>query len=83
MKMFIKKFIFFHHLPESGGPLDTASRELGQAQLSVQQLQRLLDALELQQQAHHDTDVSCVLCMTDLLNILLTLLFLTVFGHSD
>ncbi|XP_050355821.1 oxysterol-binding protein-related protein 6-like isoform X3 [Nymphalis io] len=43
---------------ESGGPLDTASRELGQAQLSVQQLQRLLEALELQQQAHHDTDVS-------------------------
>ncbi|KAJ8710524.1 hypothetical protein PYW08_009039 [Mythimna loreyi] len=43
---------------ESGGPLDTASRELGQAQLSVQQLQRLLDALELQQQLHHDTDVS-------------------------
>ncbi|PZC76740.1 hypothetical protein B5X24_HaOG204184 [Helicoverpa armigera] len=28
------------------------------AQLSVQQLQRLLDALELQQQLHHDTDVS-------------------------
>ncbi|XP_072948175.1 oxysterol-binding protein-related protein 3-like [Epargyreus clarus] len=43
---------------ESGGPLESASRELGQAQLSVQQLQRLLDALELQQQAHHDTDVS-------------------------
>ncbi|XP_050355822.1 oxysterol-binding protein-related protein 6-like isoform X4 [Nymphalis io] len=43
---------------QSGGPLDTASRELGQAQLSVQQLQRLLEALELQQQAHHDTDVS-------------------------
>ncbi|CAH0597118.1 unnamed protein product [Chrysodeixis includens] len=43
---------------ESGGPLENASRELGQAQLSVQQLQRLLDALELQQQLHHDTDVS-------------------------
>ncbi|KAM3955502.1 oxysterol-binding protein-related protein 6 [Aphomia sociella] len=43
---------------ESGGPLENASRELGQAQLSVQQLQRLLDALELQQQVHHDTDVS-------------------------
>ncbi|XP_045455674.1 oxysterol-binding protein-related protein 6-like [Melitaea cinxia] len=43
---------------ESGGPLDNVSRELGQAQLSVQQLQRLLEALELQQQAHHDTDVS-------------------------
>ncbi|XP_073962260.1 uncharacterized protein isoform X2 [Choristoneura fumiferana] len=43
---------------ESGGPLESASRELGQAQLSVQQLQRLLDALELQQQLHHDTDVS-------------------------
>ncbi|CAH2097362.1 unnamed protein product [Euphydryas editha] len=43
---------------ESGGPLDTVSRELGQAQLSVQQLQRLLEALELQQQTHHDTDVS-------------------------
>ncbi|XP_026316551.1 oxysterol-binding protein-related protein 3-like isoform X3 [Hyposmocoma kahamanoa] len=43
---------------ESGGPLENASRELGQAQLSVQQLQRLLDALELQHQAHHDTDVS-------------------------
>ncbi|XP_049880347.1 uncharacterized protein LOC126376841 [Pectinophora gossypiella] len=42
---------------ESGGPLENASRELGQAQLSVQQLQRLLDALELQHQ-HHDTDVS-------------------------
>ncbi|KAH9632664.1 hypothetical protein HF086_008491 [Spodoptera exigua] len=41
---------------ESGGPLENASRELGQAQLSVQQLQRLLDALELQQQIHHDTD---------------------------
>ncbi|XP_060807416.1 oxysterol-binding protein-related protein 3 isoform X2 [Amyelois transitella] len=43
---------------ESGGPLENASRELGQAQLSVQQLQRLLDTLELQQQVHHDTDVS-------------------------
>ncbi|XP_037873859.1 oxysterol-binding protein-related protein 3 isoform X3 [Bombyx mori] len=43
---------------ESGGPLENASRELGQAQLSVQQLQRLLDALEMQQQVHHDTDVS-------------------------
>ncbi|XP_045511865.1 oxysterol-binding protein-related protein 3-like isoform X2 [Pieris brassicae] len=43
---------------ESGAPLDTVTRELGQAQLSVQQLQRLLDALELQQQTHHDTDVS-------------------------
>ncbi|XP_045505593.1 oxysterol-binding protein-related protein 3-like isoform X1 [Colias croceus] len=43
---------------ESGGPLDNVSRELGQAQLSVQQLQRLLDTLELQQQTHHDTDVS-------------------------
>ncbi|GBP81694.1 Oxysterol-binding protein-related protein 6 [Eumeta japonica] len=43
---------------ESGGPLETASRELGQAQLSVQQLQRLLEALELQAQTHHDTDVS-------------------------
>ncbi|KAG7300623.1 hypothetical protein JYU34_014917, partial [Plutella xylostella] len=43
---------------ESGGPLENASKELGQAQLSVQQLQRLLDALELQQQVHHDTDVS-------------------------
>ncbi|KAL4708914.1 hypothetical protein ACJJTC_014942, partial [Scirpophaga incertulas] len=43
---------------ESGGPLENASRELGQAQLSVQQLQRLLEALELQQQVHHDTDVS-------------------------
>ncbi|KAG6451671.1 hypothetical protein O3G_MSEX007274 [Manduca sexta] len=43
---------------ESGGPLENASRELGQAQLSIQQLQRLLDALELQQQVHHDTDVS-------------------------
>ncbi|CAB3232417.1 unnamed protein product [Arctia plantaginis] len=43
---------------ESGGPLENTSRELGQAQLSVQQLQRLLDALELQQQLHHDTDVS-------------------------
>ncbi|XP_048484012.1 oxysterol-binding protein-related protein 3 [Plutella xylostella] len=42
---------------ESGGPLENASKELGQAQLSVQQLQRLLDALELQQQVHHDTDV--------------------------
>ncbi|XP_013165678.1 PREDICTED: oxysterol-binding protein-related protein 6-like isoform X4 [Papilio xuthus] len=43
---------------DSGGPLENASRELGQAQLSVQQLQRLLDALEMQQQVHHDTDVS-------------------------
>ncbi|CAK1543640.1 unnamed protein product [Leptosia nina] len=43
---------------ESGGPLDNVSRELGQAQLSVQQLQRLLDALDLHQQTHHDTDVS-------------------------
>ncbi|CAH0403170.1 unnamed protein product [Chilo suppressalis] len=43
---------------ESGGPLENASRELGQAQLSVQQLQRLLEALELQHQVHHDTDVS-------------------------
>ncbi|XP_038218658.1 oxysterol-binding protein-related protein 6-like [Zerene cesonia] len=43
---------------ESGGPLDNVSRELGQVQLSVQQLQRLLDTLELQQQTHHDTDVS-------------------------
>ncbi|XP_037873861.1 oxysterol-binding protein-related protein 3 isoform X5 [Bombyx mori] len=43
---------------QSGGPLENASRELGQAQLSVQQLQRLLDALEMQQQVHHDTDVS-------------------------
>ncbi|XP_045505598.1 oxysterol-binding protein-related protein 3-like isoform X5 [Colias croceus] len=43
---------------QSGGPLDNVSRELGQAQLSVQQLQRLLDTLELQQQTHHDTDVS-------------------------
>ncbi|XP_037296470.1 oxysterol-binding protein-related protein 3 isoform X3 [Manduca sexta] len=43
---------------QSGGPLENASRELGQAQLSIQQLQRLLDALELQQQVHHDTDVS-------------------------
>ncbi|KOB71412.1 Oxysterol-binding protein, partial [Operophtera brumata] len=43
---------------ESGGPLENATRELGQAQLSVQQLQRLLDALELHQQVHHDTDVS-------------------------
>ncbi|XP_047505789.1 oxysterol-binding protein-related protein 6-like isoform X7 [Pieris napi] len=43
---------------QSGAPLDTVTRELGQAQLSVQQLQRLLDALELQQQTHHDTDVS-------------------------
>lgn len=42
---------------DSGGPLENASRELGQAQLSVQQLQRLLDALEMQQ-VHHDTDVS-------------------------
>ncbi|CAG9793070.1 unnamed protein product, partial [Diatraea saccharalis] len=43
---------------EAGGPLENASRELGQAQLSVQQLQRLLEALELQHQVHHDTDVS-------------------------
>ncbi|XP_068624997.1 oxysterol-binding protein-related protein 6-like [Battus philenor] len=43
---------------DSGGPLENASRELGQAQLSVQQLQRLIDALEMQQQVHHDTDVS-------------------------
>ncbi|XP_063542293.1 oxysterol-binding protein-related protein 6-like isoform X2 [Cydia strobilella] len=44
---------------ESGGPLESASRELGQAQLSVQQLQRLLDAmLEIQNMHHHDTDVS-------------------------
>ncbi|CAH2056880.1 unnamed protein product, partial [Iphiclides podalirius] len=42
---------------DSGGPLESASRDLGQAQLSVQQLQRLLDALEMQQ-VHHDTDVS-------------------------
>ncbi|XP_061724214.1 oxysterol-binding protein-related protein 6-like isoform X11 [Cydia pomonella] len=42
---------------ESGGPLESASRELGQAQLSVQQLQRLLDAmLEIQNMHHHDTD---------------------------
>ncbi|XP_063388022.1 oxysterol-binding protein-related protein 3-like [Cydia fagiglandana] len=42
---------------ESGGPLESASRELGQAQLSVQQLQRLLDAiLEIQNTHHHDTD---------------------------
>ncbi|XP_039747041.1 oxysterol-binding protein-related protein 6-like isoform X3 [Pararge aegeria] len=41
---------------ESGGPLDGVSRELGQAQLSLQQLQGYLDALELHQQAHHDTD---------------------------
>ncbi|XP_063542302.1 oxysterol-binding protein-related protein 3-like isoform X10 [Cydia strobilella] len=44
---------------QSGGPLESASRELGQAQLSVQQLQRLLDAmLEIQNMHHHDTDVS-------------------------
>ncbi|XP_045761848.1 oxysterol-binding protein-related protein 3-like isoform X9 [Maniola jurtina] len=43
---------------ESGGPLDSVSRELGQAQLSLQQLQGYLDALELHQQTHHDTDVS-------------------------
>ncbi|XP_061380500.1 uncharacterized protein LOC116775025 isoform X2 [Danaus plexippus] len=43
---------------EAGCPLESASRELGQAQLSVQQLQRLLAAIELQQQQHHDTDVS-------------------------
>ncbi|KAJ2938879.1 hypothetical protein O0L34_g17689 [Tuta absoluta] len=42
---------------ESGGPLDVANRDLGQAQLSVQQLQRLLDSIELSQH-HHDTDVS-------------------------
>ncbi|XP_063542301.1 oxysterol-binding protein-related protein 6-like isoform X9 [Cydia strobilella] len=42
---------------QSGGPLESASRELGQAQLSVQQLQRLLDAmLEIQNMHHHDTD---------------------------
>ncbi|XP_069355923.1 uncharacterized protein [Maniola hyperantus] len=43
---------------ESGGPLDSVSRELGQAQLSLQQLQGYIDALELHQQTHHDTDVS-------------------------
>lgn len=43
---------------ESGSPLDSVSRELSQAQLSIQQLQRLLDTLELQHQVHHDTDVS-------------------------
>lgn len=55
--MYLLKLIPFI-FAESGGPLENASRELGQAQLSVQQLQRLLDALELQQQVHHDTDVS-------------------------
>ncbi|XP_063369638.1 oxysterol-binding protein-related protein 6-like [Cydia amplana] len=42
---------------ESGGPLESVSRELGQAQLSIQQLQRLLDSmLEIQNMQHHDTD---------------------------